>query len=89
MEELKEKLWFDIKNIKKGFQANSTKIRDSNNKPVPSNKKAETLADYFQKVQWGDNKKIGKTAEDFLFETMADVNIEKFTMKEFENARKK
>ena len=89
MEELKEKLWFDIKNIKKGFQANNTKIRDKNNKPVPSNKKAENLAEHFKNKQWGENKKAGETADRLLFETMAEVNTDNFTMKEFENARKK
>ena len=57
VEELKEKLWLDIKNVKKGYQLNNTKIRDENDKPVPSNKKSETLANYFAKKQWGQNKK--------------------------------
>ena len=60
-QELKEKLWYDMKKIKKGFQPNNTKIRDKEGKPVPSTKKAETLADYFEKIQWGNNKKLGKT----------------------------
>ena len=89
MEELKEKLWFDIKNIKKGFQANNTKIRDKNDKPVPSNRKAETLAEHFKNKQWGDNRKKGETANQLLFDTIAEVDIDNFTMKEFENARKK
>ena len=53
LEELKEKLWFDIKNIKKEFQLNNTKIRDNKGKPVPSNKKSETLAEYFAKKTMG------------------------------------
>ena len=68
---------------------NNTKIRDENNKPVPSNKKSETLADYFATKQWGQNKKAGATATELLFETMADMKIGKFTLEEFEKARLK
>ena len=60
-----------------------------NKKPVPSNKKSETLAEYFATKQWGQNKKEGTTATELLFDTMAKMKIGKFTLEEFEKARLK
>ena len=40
LEELKEKLWIDIKHIRKGYQLNNTKIRNAEGKVVPSTKKS-------------------------------------------------
>ena len=62
-----------LKNIKKGFQPNNTKIRDKRGKVVPSTKKAETIATYLEETQWGDNKKAGTTSSELLFEETAKI----------------
>ena len=46
---LKEKLWYDITRLRKGFLPNHSKIRNEHNIIVPSNKKAATIADYLEK----------------------------------------
>ena len=59
IEELKDKLWYDIQNIKKGFQPSNIKIRDKEGKPVPSTRKAETIAEFLEKNTMGKYHESG------------------------------
>ena len=86
MNELKEKLWYDLKKMKKGFQPDNTKIRDKRGRVVPSTKKTETIATYLEETQWGDNKKTGEISTELLFEETAKIRTGKFTLDELRNA---
>ena len=75
---LKEKLWYDITRLRKGFLPNHSKIRNEHNVIVPSNKKAATIADYLEKKQWGNNQSKGTISQDKLFDTQANINLHPF-----------
>ena len=50
----KKGLWKAVKGLKKKYVPNYVKIKNSDGKHVPLNQRAETIADYLEKIHWSN-----------------------------------
>ena len=91
---LEEELWYDVKRAKAGYLPKHTKLKKENGEIAKSTERAEVLADFFEKKQWGKSEDPqGWDDMDFrddgeshplIFPVQSPIKIDEFTLEELD-----